>query len=74
MPENHAWRFFLGMEQVELFGDLSVVSLLGFGNAIEVSLELLFIRPRSAVNPLQLLIVGIAAPISTGDLRQLKRL
>ena len=36
MPKHHARRFFLSVKQVEFFGDLTVISLLGFGDAIEI--------------------------------------
>ena len=36
MPKHHARRFFLSVKQVEFFGDLSVIPLLGFGDAIEI--------------------------------------
>ena len=51
-----------------------MVALSGFLEAVEVGLEFLFRAPGGAVDPLQLLIAGIAAPIGAGHLHQLKRL
>ena len=72
MPEHHAGGLFLGVEKIEFFGDLAVVTLLGLFNAGEIRLELFLIGPGSAVNSLQLLVVGVAAPVSTRNLGQLE--
>jgi len=36
MPKHHARRFFLSVKQIEFFSDLTVIPLLGFGDAIEI--------------------------------------
>ena len=72
MPEHHAGSLFLGVEKIEFFGDLAMVTLLGLFNAGEIRLELFLVGPSSAVNALQLLIVSVAAPVSTGNLGQLE--
>src|SRR5690606_39528770 len=46
----------------------------GFFNALDVGLKLLFVRPGGAINALQLLVLGIATPVRTGNARQLERL
>jgi hypothetical protein len=40
VPEHHARRLFLGMEQVELAAELAVIALLGLLEAMQVLLEL----------------------------------
>ena len=74
MPEHHARRFFLKVEQVQALADLAVVAFLGFFDALDVSRQLLLISPGSTVDPLQLLVLRIAAPVGAGQLGQLERL
>ena len=73
MPEHHARRFFLGVEQVQTLADLAVIALLGLFHTLDVGCQLLLVRPGSAIDTLQLLILGIAAPVGTGDTGQLER-
>ena len=74
MPEHAALRFLLEMEQVHLAADFAVVALFGFLNHMQIGFEVFFIAPACAVNALQHFIIAVAAPISTGQLGQLKRL
>ena len=74
MPEHHAWRFFLQVEQVQLLADLAMVALFGFFDTLDVCRQLLLVGPGSAIDALQLLILGIAAPIGTRQLGQLESL
>jgi hypothetical protein len=72
VPEHHARRFFLQVEQVELLADLAVVALFGFFDALDVGRQLLLVGPGGAVDALQLLVLGIAAPVGAGQLGQLE--
>ncbi len=74
MPEHHARRFLLLVEQVERLADLAVIALLGLLDAPDVRVELLGIRPGSAVDALQLFVFRVAAPVRAGNARQLERL
>ena len=73
VPEHHARRFVLGVEQVELLADPTVIALLRLLHALQVLLELLLVRPGGAVYALQHLVAGIAAPVGAGQLGQLER-
>ncbi len=73
MPEHHARRFFLLMEQVQCLADLAMVALLGFFQLMQVGLEILVAEPRRAVDAREHRVVGIAAPIRAGHLHQLER-
>ena len=72
MPEHHARRFFLGMEEVQALADLAMVALFRFFNTLDISRQLLFISPSGAINALQLLVLGIAAPVGARQLGQLE--
>src|SRR5581483_5384736 len=74
MPEHHAGRFFLLMEQAHLAADPAMVALLRFLDAHQVRLEVLVGEEGRAVDALQLRIPGVAAPIGARYLRQLERL
>ena len=51
-----------------------MVAALGLLEAEEILVELLLARPGGAVDPLQLRVVGVAAPIGAGHVHQLERL
>ena len=74
VPEHHARCFFLGMEQVQALADLAVIALLGFFDALDIGRQLLLVSPGGAIDALQLLILGIAAPVGTGQLGQFEGL
>src|SRR5690606_11018262 len=74
VPEDHARRFFLQMEQVQLLADTAVIALLGFLDALDIRSQLLLVRPGSAVDALQLLVLRVAAPVGAGNPGQLERL
>ena len=74
VPEDQARAFFLQMEEILLLGDLAMVALLGFFDALDIRGELLLVGPGGAVDALQLLVLGIAAPIGAGNAGQLERL
>ena len=74
MPEHQARGLFLQVEQLLLLADPAVVALLRLLDPLHVGLELLFIGPGGAVDALQLLVLGVAAPVGAGDAQQLERL
>ena len=73
MPEHHARRFFLGVEQAKALADFTVITLLGFFNTQDISCQLLFISPGRAIDTLQLLVLGIATPVGARQFGQLER-
>ncbi len=72
VPEHHARGFFLQVEEVELLADLAVVAFFGFFDALDVGRQLLLVSPGGAVHALQLLVLGIAAPVGARQLGQLE--
>ena len=74
MPEHHARRFFLGVEQAQLLADAPVVAALGLLDAVQVGFQRLGIGPGGAVDALQHLVARIAAPVGACQLGQLEGL
>ena len=74
MPEHGTGRFFLKMEQIKLLPQLAMVALFRFFQHGQIGFQFLFFRPRRAVNALQHLVSGIAAPVSARHLHQPERL
>ncbi len=72
MPEHHARRFVLHVEEVELLAELAVVALLGFLEHVQVGVLVFLLRPGRAVDALQHLVLRVAAPVGAGDLHQLE--
>jgi hypothetical protein len=62
------------VEQRLLPADAAVVALVGLLDAGDVGIELLLVGPGGAVDALQLLVLGVAAPVGAGDAGQLERL
>ncbi len=62
------------MEQVHLLADAAVIAALGFGEAVEIGVELLLVAPGGAVDAAEHRVAMIAAPVGAGDLHQLERL
>src|SRR5439155_24734118 len=58
--------------QVELSSELSVISSLGFLEELEMPLEIGFVGPRRAIDPLQHGVSLVAPPIRARDARQLE--
>ena len=52
MPKHHTGCFFLQMKQVKLFTDFAMIALFRFLKSMQITLEILFVSPGSAVNPL----------------------
>ena len=73
MPEHHARRFFLQMEQIKLLGELAVVALLGFLDHAQIILQVIIVGKADAGDALQLRIVGVTAPVNAADADQLER-
>ena len=74
MPENRPGGILTKVKKFKLAPEFAVVPLLRLGNAVKVGLELFFVGPGGAINPLQLLVISIAAPLGTGHLGQLESL
>ena len=62
------------MEEVHLAPELAVVASIGLLEHVQVGLELFLARPRGAVDPLEHLVAGVAAPVRARDAHQLERL
>ncbi len=58
-------------EQIELRAELAMVTLLGLFETLEVGVELFARLPGGAVDPLQLLVVLVPAPVRTGAAHEL---
>ena len=72
MPEYAADGFFLEMEQAHLAAEAAVVTLFRFLQHHQMRFELFFVAPGCAVDALQHLVIGIAAPIGAGQFQQLE--
>ena len=73
MPKHRTARFFLQMKQIHFTAKLAVIALFRFFDPHQMRFELFFVAPARAVNPLQLRIARIAAPVRPGQLHQLER-
>ena len=74
VPEHRSRRLVLEVEEVHLAPELAVVASLGLLEHVQVGLELFLARPRGAVDPLEHLVAGVAAPVRARDAHQLERL
>jgi hypothetical protein len=74
MPEHHAGRLFLHVEEIELPPQLAMVALLGLLQHVQMGIEFILLRPCRAVDALQLFVLLVAAPVGAGDLHQLEDL
>src|SRR5207237_9714680 len=74
MPEDAADRLFLQVEQVELAAEAAVVAAFGLFEPEQVLVQFLLVRPSRAVDPLQLRLIRIAAPIGASNIHQLEGL
>src|SRR4029079_11764730 len=72
MPEHGARCLLLEMEQIHLAAQAAVVALLGLFELMQVAGKLLLARPGRSVDALEHRVVGVSAPIGTGDLEQLE--
>src|SRR5919202_854576 len=67
VPERGAGRRLLEVEEVELLAEPPVVAPLGVLDLLEVLLERLLRVERGAVDPGELLVVLVAAPVRAGE-------
>src|SRR5579862_9129284 len=74
MPEHAAHRLFPEMKEVEFAAEPTVVAPLGFFEPIEIGVEILLGCPSRAIDPLQLGVSRVAAPIGAGHIHQLEGL
>ncbi len=74
VPEHHARRLFLEVEEIELAPEAPVVAPLGLFQAVQIRLERLLVRPRGAVDTLEHLVARIAPPVGAGHLHELEGL
>ena len=72
VPERRARRLFLEVEELHLAPEAPMVALLGFLEPVQISLELLLVRPGGAVDALEHLVPRIAPPVGAGDLEELE--
>ena len=70
VPEDHARRFFLNMEEILLTGDQAMIAFLGLFQKCQMGLELLVVGPGRAVDAGEHLVIGIPAPVSAGQAHQ----
>ncbi len=70
VPEDHAWRLILQMEQPHLPTQSAMVTFFRFFQAMKMGLQFLFRAPGRAINTLKLGVVGVTAPIGTCQLHQ----
>src|SRR4030095_4437333 len=74
VPERGAGRGLLQMEEVELPAKPAVITPPGFLQALEVLLQVVLGVEGSAVDPRQLLVLLVTAPVGAGETGQLDRL
>src|SRR5207237_5449249 len=74
MPEDAADRLFLQVEQVELAAEPAMVAAFGLLEPEQVLVQFLLVRPSRAVDPLQLRVIRVAAPIGACHVHQLEGL
>jgi hypothetical protein len=67
MPERHARRELREVDEVELPGEAAVVAALGLLEALEVLLEILGVVEGGSVDPRQLWLRLVAAPVGAGQ-------
>ena len=73
VPEHLPHGFVLDMKQVKLFPEAAMVTFFRFFQLRQVGLEFLVAGPGRTVDALQHRVVGIPAPVGTGQLHQLER-
>ena len=73
VPEDHAGRLFLQMEQGHRLAELAVIPFLRLLDHAEVGLQVFPVFECDPVNPLEHRVPAVAAPIRAGDRSQPKR-
>ena len=74
VPENHARRFVLQVEQVQLATEAAVVAFFRLFEHRQVSVLFFLFSPGRAVNALQLLVAVVTAPVGAGHFHQFEDL
>src|SRR5260370_26620106 len=74
MPEHHAGRFLLLVEEAHLAADAAMIAALGLLDAVQMLLEVLVGEEDRAIDALELRVPGVAAPVGARYLRQLEGL
>src|SRR5215469_8819662 len=74
VPEDTADSLLAQMEQIELASEPPMVAPLRLLQLEQILVEILFVRPGGTINPLQLRILRVAAPIGASDIHQLEGL
>ena len=74
VPENHARRFFLQMEEIKLFADATVVAFFCFCLLLQVGIQRFLVSEGNAVDALQRFAARVAAPVGAGKFGQFERL
>ena len=74
VPERRAGRVLAKVEEVELRAEPPVVALARLLEPLEVRVEILLAVERGAVDPGQLRLRRVAAPVRAGEAGQLERL
>src|SRR5262245_23284895 len=73
MPEDRSRRLLLDVEQVHLAAEPAMVAPFGLLELMQMGIKVGLGRERRAIDPLQLRLVRVAAPIGARDLGQLER-
>src|SRR3990172_12519781 len=63
MPKRHTGSFFLKMEQIQSPSELTMITFLGFLQALQIAIQRFFIRPRGSVDSLQHFVCWIPSPL-----------
>ena len=74
MPEDHARRFILQMEEIEFATKAAVITLFGLSEHLEISLLLILRRPGRTVDALEHFVLAVAAPVGARHLHQVMHL
>ena len=74
VPERRARRVLVEVEEVELRAEPAVVALLRLLEQLQARVEVLLAEERGAVDPGQLRVVRVAAPVGAGERGELERL
>src|SRR5450830_214458 len=74
MPKNQARRLILKMEKIERTTELAVVAFFRLFQHVQVAFLIFLLDPGSTVYALQHLVLGVAPPVSTGQLHQFEDL
>src|SRR5262249_13871082 len=72
VPEHDARPFLLKVKEVHLAPELAMVALLGLGDLGQIGGKLRLADPGGAVDALQPLSLRVAAPVGTGEMRELE--